>query len=651
MGKIMKQKIVSGLIIALIGFIVLISGCIEESTSEPLETLKPLETLNPDNVTTTWDLSFIYEDKGEALVELEALKQDSTSLNETFRPRFETLNGTVLLDYLEAEKEYLISLDKLWTYTYAQNSLNVTDVFYETLLADIQDHATDYDKTTSFATVKLSSFSKAEWDTIFNEEPGLEGYKAYLESNYIRFADHRPQNESHAVYLADLSNQRMKLQTEAFKTITTNVTMAGNITLDNGDEYNINAQSYYALLSTDTNRNNRKKGYDKRMYHLINESNEMAQLYGEKARLDDQYARELDYSDAYEAKLFGSYLTKDQVDDMNTVFKARKDSFEPYNEFRKEKLDLTDQLMPYDLFMQLMEEPDRKYNYTDSLMEIQASYAQMGPEFNDIFLETVTGNYIDVYPNPENGKQPGGYAASLCAMQAPSIIFINYNGLINDKKTITHEMGHGINFYLMGNSVDFLYCRGPEYEMEIPSTFNEELFVDQVIANEDKDTSVAVLSQHIGEYQNYFSFQPLITEFEYKAHAMYDEQDNVSGADMNALWTDLYRDYRSDSIGYYDEDSAEWTYISHIYLTNNYYTFNYAVSKAITLSLFKQYREDPEEFSKNYIAYLSTGTTITPPEKLKQYFGIEVNRQLFEDAMDVVELRIDELNELEQAQD
>ena len=173
MGKIMKQKIVSGLIIALIGFIVLISGCIEESTSEPLETLKPLETLNPDNVTTTWDLSFIYEDKGEALVELEALKQDSTSLNETFRPRFETLNGTVLLDYLEAEKEYLISLDKLWTYTYAQNSLNVTDVFYETLLADIQDHATDYDKTTSFATVKLSSFSKAEWDTIFDEEPGF----------------------------------------------------------------------------------------------------------------------------------------------------------------------------------------------------------------------------------------------------------------------------------------------------------------------------------------------------------------------------------------------------------------------------------------------------------------------------------------------
>jgi oligoendopeptidase F len=187
--------------------------------------------------------------------------------------------------------------------------------------------------------------------------------------------------------------------------------------------------------------------------------------------------------------------------------------------------------------------------------------------------------------------------------------------------------------------------------MEIPSTFNEELFVDCVIENSDRDTAVAVLSQHIGEYQNYFSFQPMITEFERNAHQLCAEKGyengTVSGAELNALWTELYKDYRSDSIEYYSEDSAEWTYIHHIYLENNYYTFNYAVSKAITLALFKQYREDPETFNENYIAYLSAGSTMTPGEKLKKYFGIEINRQLFEDAMDVVELRIQQLEELD----
>jgi oligoendopeptidase F len=143
----------------------------------------------------------------------------------------------------------------------------------------------------------------------------------------------------------------------------------------------------------------------------------------------------------------------------------------------------------------------------------------------------------------------------------------------------------------------------------------------------------------------------MITEFEHKAHQRCAENGTASGADLNAIWTNVSKEYRSNSVEFYiedsGEDSAEWAYINHIYLTNNYYTFNYAVSKAITLSLFKQYKEDPETFNKNYIAYLSAGSTMPPEEKLKKYFGIEINRQLFEDAMDVVELRIQELNELE----
>jgi len=633
----MREKAIAGLIATVtIAVIVAFSGCVEEKASE----------LNISDVTTTWDLSFLFSSREEALAEFDEIKLKSEYINETYRSKFDALTGTVLLEYLEDEKKFLESLDVLWTYAYAQNSLNVNDEFFESFLSDIQDVATEHDKATSFVTLKLTAISKSEWDKIFDEEPGLDKYKPFLDSTYVRFIDHRPQNESHAAFLASISNQRMKLETNAIKEVTNNVTVAGNITLDNGVEYAINSPSYYSLLSTDINRDNRKKCYDKRFYHLVNESNKMAKLYCEKMALDDLYARELNYSDSYDAEMFYSYLTKEQIDDMNSVFKERKDVFDRYLTFRRDKLVL-DRLTPYDLYLQLMEEPDQKYNYTDSLEDIQKSYSQMDPVFNDIFIKTITGGYIDVYPNPENGKQPGGYCIGLHALKLPSIIFLNYNGLIGDQKTITHELGHGINFYLMGNNVDFLYCGGAEYELEIPSTFNEELFVDYVIENYDKDIAVAVLSQHIGEYQNYFTFQPLITEFECEAHELYGERGNISGADLNSLWTNLSKAYRSDLVIYYEENSAEWTYINHIYFTNNYYTYQYALSKAITLSLFKKYKDNPNEFNKNYIEYLSAGTTMTPPEKLKRYFGIEVNEKLFEDAMNIVELRINKLTELE----
>jgi len=583
--------------------------------------------LNLDEVTTEWNNSYLFSSREDALEKLGALKK--------------------------AEKEFSRSIDILYTYAYTQLSKNVNDKFFISLLSDTQDLITEYKKVNAFATVKLTSLNKGDWDRLFSEEPKLEVYRPYLEAAYIRFAEHRPADEAQAVYLAELENHRMKLETDALSKITNKVTMAGSITLESGEEFSVNSQSYSTLLSTDQSRENRRRCYDQRFYHLINESDSMASLYAEKARLDDLAAGQLNYPDSYEASLYGLYLTKNQVEDMNTVFKEKKPVFEAYNEFLRKKLGL-ETLRPYDLMLQLTGQPDNNdnnYTYTAALQEIQKSYSGMDSRFNEIFLKTVTGSFVDVYPAPKNGKQPGGYCYGLFALKAPALIFMNYNGILSDQKTLTHELGHGINFYLMGNSVDYLYCTGQIYEMEVPSTFNEELFVDYVVENSDKETAVAVLAQHIGEYQNYFTRQPMITEFEYKAHQLCAEKSNengtVSGTELNALWTSLSKEYRSDSVEYYAEDSAEWTYINHIYLTNNYYTFNYAISKAITLALFKQYRKAPETFNKNYIAYLSAGATLPPEEKLKKYFGVEINRQLFEDAMDVVELRIQELNKLE----
>lgn len=602
--------------------------------------------LNTDEVTTEWNNFYLFSSREDALEKLGSLKKKSEEMNRTFRQEFERLSGPVLLNYLETEKEFSRSIDVLYIYAYTQLSKNVNDKFFISLLAESQDLITEDKKASSFATVKLTSLNKEEWEKLFSEEPGLEAYRPFLEANYMRFIEHRPVDEAQAVYLAEIENQRMKIETEALSKITNEVTMAGNITLESGEEFQVNSQSYGTLLSTDRSRENRKRCYDKRFYHLISESGSMTSLYSEKARLDDLIARELKYRDSYESSLYNFYLTKDQVEDMNTVFKERKDIFEDYNEFRRRKLGL-ETLRPYDLMLQLADQPGKNYTYTDALQEIQKSYSGMDSSFNEIFLKMVTGNFIDVYPDPEHGKQPGGYCYGLCALKSPALIFMNYNGIISDQKALTHELGHGINFYLMGNFTDYFYCSGQIYEMEVPSTFNEELFVDYIIENSDKETAVAVLAQHIGEYQNYFTSQPMITEFEYKAHQLYSENGKVSGAELNALWTDLSKEYRSKSIEYYTEDSAEWTYISHIYLTNNYYTFNYAISKAITLALFKQYKEKPETFNKNYIGYLSAGSTMLPEEKLKKYFGIEINRQLFEDAMGIVELRIQELNKLE----
>ena len=398
-----------------IAIMLLISGSSLAASPE-----KGMDGLNRSEITTSWDLSTLFKDKETATAEFEGQQKMSQEINATFRPLFKNLTGKALLEYIEANKNFSRNLSVVMAYAYAQNSLNVNDKFFEKFVSDVQNLYTEHAKATSFAEILLKSLSPAEWDRLFSEQPGLEKYRAYLENSYQRYKDHRPRNETHAAYLADISNQLMKINTEAEKTVTNNVTVAGNITLENGRELAINSQTYSELLSTDINRNNRKMGYDKRFYHLINESDKMAEIYGNKSRLDDLLARELNYSDSYDAKMFETYLTKEQVETMNQVFKERKGDFDGYYEFRKTRMNLSP-LKPYDLALQLLENPDKKYGYEETLSNISASYAAMDPAFQDIFTKTTTSGSMDVYPNPEGGKQPGGYCQDMCALLASRV--------------------------------------------------------------------------------------------------------------------------------------------------------------------------------------------------------------------------------------
>jgi oligoendopeptidase F len=376
-GGIMRNRISAGakasVLLVIIASIASLGAASSEDNAEGNATMKEKGNattgLEIDNVTTTWNLSILFPDGETAALELQRLRNESQHINSTYRGQFGNLTGKVLLDYIEDSKNFSRSLDVLYTYAYAQNSLNVNDAFFETLFSDAQNLFTEYTKAVSFADVKLKSLSNEEWEKLLAEEQPLEKYRQFFENNYIRYSLHRPRNESHAAYLADLSNQLLKLETEGMKRITNNVTNAGNITLVDGKEFSINSQTYPELMSTDPERENRKRCYEKRFYHTINQSGTMAEIYMEKSRLDDLYSKELNFSDAYDAKMFNYYLNASQIEDMNSVLKERKGVFDGYYEFRKRRMS-QDLLRPYDLALQLTKDPGVKYGYNESLEEI-----------------------------------------------------------------------------------------------------------------------------------------------------------------------------------------------------------------------------------------------------------------------------------------
>jgi oligoendopeptidase F len=88
------------------------------NSSETLNVEQPFEKLNPDEVTTEWNDEYLFSSREDALKELETLKKKPEEINATFRPEFENLSGSILLDYLGAEKEFSKSTEVLYVYAY-----------------------------------------------------------------------------------------------------------------------------------------------------------------------------------------------------------------------------------------------------------------------------------------------------------------------------------------------------------------------------------------------------------------------------------------------------------------------------------------------------------------------------------------------------
>ena len=146
-------------------------------------------SLDISKITTSWNLSFLYPNKDAATADLGRMGIETSEMNRTYRPLFINLTGALLLDYIQSEENFSKSLDILSAYATAQNSLDVNDKFFEGLLSDVQNLSTEHEKATSFAEVKLKSLTRAEWNRLFAQEPGLDKYRPYLEANYIRYID------------------------------------------------------------------------------------------------------------------------------------------------------------------------------------------------------------------------------------------------------------------------------------------------------------------------------------------------------------------------------------------------------------------------------------------------------------------------------
>ncbi|MCO7107970.1 oligoendopeptidase F family protein [Gemmiger formicilis] len=277
-----------------------------------------------------------------------------------------------------------------------------------------------------------------------------------------------------------------------------------------------------------------------------------------------------------------------------------------------------DALHFYDVYAPLVGDLKKSYSYETAQEMVLKAVAPLGEDYQATVRKAYAERWIDVYPN--RGKRGGAYSGG-CYDSNPYIL-LNFSGTLDSVSTLAHEMGHTIHSWRSRQHQPPQYADYTLFVAEVASTVNENLLIEQLLANEnDPQTRLYLLNQYLENFKGTVYRQTMFAEFEREAHAMVERGEALNAAALNALYKRLVTDYFGNDMVIDDEIQYEWARIPHFY--RPFYVYKYATGYSTAVALSEGILKEGEPAVKRYKEFLSMGGSAYPLDELR-HAGVDL---------------------------
>jgi oligoendopeptidase F len=411
--------------------------------------------------------------------------------------------------------------------------------------------------------------------------------------------------------------------TEAFAAISTADITFPTITLSTGEQIPLSYSHYRAVLVSNRHQADRAEAF--RAFHEVYRANinTYAALYNGVLLRDWFHAQAREYKSTLEAALHGDNVPPSVVENLIETTRAGTEPLRRYHALRKRILGL-ETYHSYDGLVPLVEF-DRTYAYADVLEWIVGSVSALGPEYQAKMSEAFERRWIDVYENV--GKRSGAYSAPVYG--AHPYVLMNYNDTLDAVFTLAHELGHSMHTVLAHAHQPFIYAGYTIFVAEVPSTLNEALFLDYMLARATDELERIVLLQHaIDDIVGTFYTQVLFADYELQAHRLVEEGKPVTADTLSDIYSSLLKAYYGDVLDPVELAAVTWARIPHFFQTP-YYVYQYATCYASTAQLMNDLRSESDAARpaavERYLSLLKSGGS-DYPMTLLQKAGVDLRR-------------------------
>jgi oligoendopeptidase F len=344
------------------------------------------------------------------------------------------------------------------------------------------------------------------------------------------------------------------------------------------------------------------------------------------------------YDDVLQFTVLSDELDRPVVDSLITAATDGFDIVHRYHALRSRELDLPD-YAAHDLRVPAFG-AERSAPFDESKQLVLEAYERFSPQAATVARRFFDERWVDVFPRP--GKSSGAFCSYGYPPAHPWVL-LNHTDTLGDVFTIAHELGHGLHGVLAGIQTPLNFHAGRAMA-ETASVFAELWLHERLMEGADDTLRLQLLDRQVRDAVGTAFNQVAYINWERRAHAARAE-GTVSGEACSAIWTEEMHRLMGDAVRLEERDGWRWISIPH-FIFARFYCYSYAFGKLLTLGLHALWREQGDEFVREYLAMLASGGSRSPAD-LVATLGLDLADPAFwQRAVDVVRGYLVQLEDL-----
>jgi oligoendopeptidase F len=565
-----------------------------------------------------WDFSTIYPDWTaweQGLAHLQELMTEYAALKGTLA------NGPeAILHANELGDELGMLSYKVYRYPALQSAVDMRNNEISGKLQQVQIAFANFGVVTAWYNPEMLTIP---WDTMktwLDKTPELKPYRYGIEDLYRQQAHVLSEDKEQLLaYFSQVNGAPGDIYGE----LTTSDIQFATTALSDGDSITLTPGTYYNILSTNRNHDDRAKAFETFYKVYYDYRNTYAAIYNGILQRNWASARARNYETCLDSYLDGDNVSPDVY---KTLVQTVHDGVGPLHRFyqlKKEKLGLEEYHL-YDGSIPLVDF-DKIYPYEDIQKWIVESVAPLGKDYQDQLAYAFDHRWIDVYEN--EGKHAGAYSAPTYGVHP--FLLMNYNESLRDVYTMAHELGHCMHSILSNANQPFSTSEPTIFVAEVASTMNEALLLDYMLAHtDDPKERIALLTQAIDDLDGTFYTQSMWADFEIRTHGAVEQGMPITAESIRGLYAGLQQEYYGDAVTLDEYYRYVWTRISHFY-NSPFYVYKYATCYATSALLHDEIMSSDPKVSKDalerYMNLLKAGSSGYPMDLLKTA-GVDLSK-------------------------